>query len=58
VIAAGKMAHTGWLYYGGILIAAGLLSIYQQKLIFSPGKALCFKAFLNNKGTVWLYFPG
>jgi len=41
------MAHTGWPYYGGILIAAGL-SIYQQKLIFHREKVLCFKAFLNN----------
>jgi len=47
LITVGQMAHTGWPYYGGILIAAGL-SVYQQKLIFHREKALCFKAFLNN----------
>jgi len=47
LIAVGQMAHTGWSYYSGILVAAGL-SVYQQKLIFHREKALCFKAFLNN----------
>jgi len=47
LVTVGQMAHTGWPYYGGILIAAGL-SIYQQKLIFHREKVLCFKAFLNN----------
>jgi 4-hydroxybenzoate polyprenyltransferase len=47
LIAVGQMAHAGWPYYGGILIAAGL-SAYQQKLIFHREKAQCFKAFLNN----------
>jgi len=47
LITVGQMAQTGWPYYSGLLIAAGL-SIYQQKLIFHREKALCFKAFLNN----------
>lgn len=47
LVAVGQMAHTGWPYYGGLLIAAGL-SVYQQKLIFHREKALCFKAFLNS----------
>lgn len=47
LLAVGQMAQSGWPYYCGVLIAAGL-SIYQQKLIFHREKALCFKAFLNN----------
>ncbi|MDP3877183.1 MAG: 4-hydroxybenzoate octaprenyltransferase [Methylobacter sp.] len=47
LLAVGQMAQSGWPYYGGLLVAAGL-SIYQQKLILNREKALCFKAFLNN----------
>ena len=47
LIAVGLMAGSGWAYYAGLLVAAGL-SLYQQKLIFHRDKALCFKAFLNN----------
>ncbi len=47
LLAVGQMAQSGWPYYCGILIAAGL-SVYQQKLIFHREKSLCFKAFLNN----------
>ncbi|MFA6053470.1 MAG: 4-hydroxybenzoate octaprenyltransferase [Methylobacter sp.] len=47
LITVGQMAHAGWPYYGGILVAASL-SAYQQKLIFHREKTLCFKAFLNN----------
>jgi 4-hydroxybenzoate polyprenyltransferase len=47
LLAVGQMAQSGWPYYGGLLVAAGL-SVYQQKLILNREKALCFKAFLNN----------
>jgi 4-hydroxybenzoate polyprenyltransferase len=47
LITVGQIAHAGWPYYGGILVAASL-SAYQQKLIFHREKTLCFKAFLNN----------
>lgn len=57
LIVVGQMAHTGWPYYGGILIAA-CLSIYQQKLIFHREKALCFKAFLNNNWYGLAVFSG
>lgn len=57
LITVGQMAHTGWPYYMGILIAAGL-SIYQQKLIFDRDTALCFKAFLNNNWFGLAIFAG
>ena len=47
LIAVGVMANSGWVYYLGVVVAAGL-SVYQQSLIFYRNKALCFKAFLNN----------
>ncbi|MDD1617861.1 MAG: 4-hydroxybenzoate octaprenyltransferase, partial [Methylococcaceae bacterium] len=47
LIAVGVMANSGWAYYLGVVVAAGL-SVYQQSLIFYRNKALCFKAFLNN----------
>jgi 4-hydroxybenzoate polyprenyltransferase len=57
LIIVGQMAHTGWPYYGGILIAAGLF-VYQQKLIFNREKVLCFKAFLNNNWFGLAVFAG
>jgi 4-hydroxybenzoate polyprenyltransferase len=57
LITVGQMAQTGWPYYTGILIAAGL-SVYQQKLIFHRDTALCFKAFLNNNWFGLAIFAG
>lgn len=57
LIAVGQMAHAGWPYYSGVLIAAGL-SVYQQKLIFHREKALCFKAFLNSNWFGLAVFAG
>jgi 4-hydroxybenzoate polyprenyltransferase len=57
LIIVGQMSSTGWPYYGGILIAAGL-SAYQQKLIFHREKTLCFKAFLNNNWFGMAVFSG
>jgi 4-hydroxybenzoate polyprenyltransferase len=53
----GQIAHTGWAYDGGLLIAAGL-SVYQQKLIFHRKKSLCFKAFLNSNWFGLTVFSG
>jgi 4-hydroxybenzoate polyprenyltransferase len=47
LITVGGMAGSGWAYYTGLFVAAGL-SLYQQTLIFHRDKTLCFKAFLNN----------
>ena len=57
LITVGQMVQTGWPYYGGILVAAGL-SVYQQKLIFYREKALCFKAFLNSNWFGLAVFAG
>lgn len=46
-VVIGQMQQLGVFYYIGVG-GAGLLSIYQQKLIFNRDKALCFKAFLNS----------
>lgn len=53
----GQMAHTGWPYYLGLAVAAGL-SVYQQKLIFHHEKALCFQAFLNSNWFGMAVFTG
>ncbi|MGZ5049699.1 MAG: 4-hydroxybenzoate octaprenyltransferase [Methylobacter sp.] len=53
----GQMAQTGWFYYTGLAVAAGL-SVYQQVLIFDREKALCFKAFLNSNWFGLAIFAG
>ncbi len=57
LVAVGQMAQLGWLYYGGVLVAAGL-SVYQQKLIVHREKSQCFKAFLNNNWFGLAVFAG
>jgi 4-hydroxybenzoate polyprenyltransferase len=57
LIIVGYMQQLGWLYYGGLLFAAGL-SCYQQKLIFHREKAHCFQAFLNNNWFGMAVFAG
>ena len=47
LVTIGVMENLGWVYYLGVLVAAGL-SIYQQKLIFHREKEKCFQAFLNS----------
>lgn len=43
----GSRAELGAVFYGGVVIAAGLFC-YQQWLIRARDKTLCFRAFLNN----------
>lgn len=57
LVIVGQMQGLGWLYYGGLLIAAGL-SVYQQRLILYREKAQCFKAFLNNNWFGLAVFTG
>jgi 4-hydroxybenzoate polyprenyltransferase len=47
LVLAGTMAGLGIFYYAGVL-AAAVLAIYQQTLIYQREARLCFKAFLNN----------
>ena len=44
---AGIMANLGSIYYGALVIAAGI-AVYQQTLIKAREPGQCFKAFLNN----------
>jgi 4-hydroxybenzoate polyprenyltransferase len=43
----GWLNGLGWSYYASVL-AAGVLFIYQQKLIAGREREACFKAFMNN----------
>lgn len=61
--ALGLMALLGWrLQLGGLfycsVAVAGLLFIYQQKLIAGRDRDLCFRAFLNNNAVGMVLFAG
>lgn len=43
----GWRLHLGWLYYGGLLLAASVAA-YHYTLIRERDRAKCFKAFLHN----------
>lgn len=47
---AGSWLHLRWLYYGGLVVAAGI-AIYHYYLIRGRDRNACFKAFLHNN---WL----
>ncbi|MBD9358833.1 4-hydroxybenzoate octaprenyltransferase [Methylomonas albis] len=57
LITVGVMQQLSWPYYGGLL-AASVLAVYQQKLIFHFDKPNCFKAFLNNNWFGLVVFVG
>jgi 4-hydroxybenzoate polyprenyltransferase len=44
---AGRMAGLGWMYYAGLIVAAGI-ALYHYTLIRGRNRELCFKAFLHN----------
>ncbi len=44
---AGQMMSSGWTYYAGLLVAAGI-ALYHYTLIRTRQRELCFKAFLHN----------
>ncbi|HEU0219316.1 MAG TPA: UbiA family prenyltransferase, partial [Gallionella sp.] len=45
--AAGQMAELGWIFYTGLVAAAGIV-LYHYTLIKNRGREECFKAFLHN----------
>jgi len=45
--AAGRMSGMGWMYYAGLLAAAGI-AVYHYTLIKDRQREDCFKAFLHN----------
>jgi len=57
MVLVGKAAELGWIYYIGLVVAAGLFS-YQQVLIRYREREACFKAFLNNNWVGAAIFVG
>ncbi|MEX2241233.1 MAG: 4-hydroxybenzoate octaprenyltransferase [Burkholderiales bacterium] len=53
----GVMARLGWAYYGGLAIAAGLMT-YHYHLIRERSRAGCFKAFRHNNWVGAAVFAG
>jgi 4-hydroxybenzoate polyprenyltransferase len=47
---AGQMAGMGWVFYAGLLAAAGV-ALYHYTLIRGRNREECFRAFLHNN---WL----
>ncbi|MFQ5469135.1 MAG: 4-hydroxybenzoate octaprenyltransferase [Gammaproteobacteria bacterium] len=57
LVVTGIQINLGFYYYLGILGAA-IFAIYQQYLIKSRDKTLCFRAFLNNNWFGFVIFIG
>jgi 4-hydroxybenzoate polyprenyltransferase len=47
LVLAGQMTSSGWIYYAGLLVAAGI-AVYHYTLIRTRQREQCFKAFLHN----------
>ncbi|MDV5138498.1 4-hydroxybenzoate octaprenyltransferase [Chimaeribacter arupi] len=57
MIIVGQLMQLGAVYYGG-LVLAGVLFLYQQKMIAGRQRDLCFRAFLNNNAVGMVLFLG
>ena len=44
---AGQVTGSGWMYYAGLLVAAGI-ALYHYTLIKNRNREACFAAFLHN----------
>jgi 4-hydroxybenzoate polyprenyltransferase len=44
---AGQIAGLGWIFYAGLLVAAGI-ALYHYTLIKNRSREACFAAFLHN----------
>jgi len=53
----GWLVRLGWIYYFGLLMAAGFF-IYQQILIINRDASLSLRAFLNNNWFGMIVFAG
>lgn len=53
----GLRLHFGCGYYGGLFVA-GILFVYQQKLMYKQYPPHCFRAFLNNQWVGASFFVG
>jgi 4-hydroxybenzoate polyprenyltransferase len=54
---AGQMTSSGWIYYAGLLVAAGI-AVYHYSLIRTRQREQCFKAFLHNNWFGAVVFAG
>jgi 4-hydroxybenzoate polyprenyltransferase len=54
---AGQMTSSGWIYYAGLLVAAGI-AVYHYTLIRTRQREQCFKAFLHNNWFGAVVFAG
>ncbi|OWO78665.1 4-hydroxybenzoate polyprenyltransferase [Photorhabdus luminescens] len=57
LVLVGYLMNLGGIYYWSLLLA-GMLFIYQQKLIADRERTLCFQAFLNNNYVGLVLFLG
>lgn len=57
LLMVGYYAGLSWVYYGAVLLA-GILFVYQQKLIAGRERNPCFRAFLNNNYVGLVLFSG
>lgn len=57
MVTIGQWQQMGLAYYGGLLVAVGLM-VYQYSLIRNRDRALCFKAFLHNNWVGLVVFVG
>ncbi|MDH4235070.1 MAG: 4-hydroxybenzoate octaprenyltransferase [Gallionella sp.] len=54
---AGSLAGLGWVYYAGLVVAAGI-ALYHFTLIRTRSRETCFKAFLHNNWIGAAVFAG
>jgi 4-hydroxybenzoate polyprenyltransferase len=57
MVAIGRLNGLNWEFYWSVLVA-GMLFVYQQKLIAKREREACFKAFLNNNYVGLVLFLG
>ncbi|MFT4292499.1 4-hydroxybenzoate octaprenyltransferase [Enterobacter sp.] len=57
MVAIGRLNALNWEFYWSVLVA-GMLFVYQQKLIAKREREACFKAFLNNNYVGLVLFLG
>ena len=57
MVTIGYLNGLNWAFYWAVLVA-GMLFVYQQKLIAKREREACFKAFMNNNYVGLVLFLG
>ena len=57
MVTMGYLNGLNWAFYWAVLVA-GMLFVYQQKLIAKREREACFKAFMNNNYVGLVLFLG